>query len=35
MTPAEYHLINNPEKRVGLHYIMFRPPAGTPLIEIP
>jgi len=33
MAHAEYHPLDNPEKRVGLHYLLFRPPAGTPALE--
>jgi hypothetical protein len=31
---AQYHLLHNPEKRVGLHYILFRPPEHPPTLEI-
>ena len=30
---AEYHPLDNPEKRVGLHYSLFRSPLGTPILE--
>jgi hypothetical protein len=33
MMHAEYHPLDNPEKRVGLHYSLFRPPPGTPILE--
>jgi hypothetical protein len=33
MVHAEYHPLDNPEKRVGLHYILFKSAAGTPALE--
>jgi hypothetical protein len=34
MIHAQYHLLHNPEKRVGLHYSPFRPPENLLPLEI-
>jgi hypothetical protein len=33
MIPAEYHPLDNPEKRLGLHYSLFRPSPSTSILE--